>query len=734
MGGLTLVTLLTSRVPLLNSLSYEFTLLMAFLTALAAGYTTIALQQVLQEKKNLSAFFLALRFNCLYPLLPLLLVLMLSKEYCGIWEGLAFYLLLPFLSVLYATGWGRVWSQIFPRPLHAGIAFLLFFFLSVTWSVLQILQHPPLFAFNHFFGYFAGPIYDEVVSIRPALLIYRSVTILHVGILLCLLTICESPVKGVWSKIRSRRLAMLFLTCSLVVLSLLYIYQGELGMFTTRSYLQKVLGGRYETPHFRLFYPLHSPVEREIEQIALDHEFRYAQLVRFLQITPTQKLTSYIYVSPEQKKALMGAGRTMFADPFNLEMHLNYQPFPHPVLKHELTHLLSTFFAHPFLKINLNMGLVEGIAEAATWESEELTPHQWSKAMLELGIAPSVTSILRPWSFWLELPSRSYMLMGSFIRYLIEAYGIDRFKRIYRGESFEQVYGKGIDQLTTEWQQSLQGIPLSVGDQALAKAYFDVPALIQRSCGHEVARLKMLGWKAYSRENFGKAREYFATAQRWNPGEPESQRGLLASWYAEKKVDEALALSETMLGNRATLFQQLYARNIRGDLFWEAGDLERAREEFLWISTHTPTSVYKRLAAIKLAALKLAGSEKIRLALAPHIKKGEALSQLRKFMALNPTFAPAHYLLGRRLLEKGFYREATDSFHQAERFGLAEESLQLENHRLLGIALYHQGKYDEAQEYFQQVRENTLSAGIRNEALEWIERCQWEKERKDKAG
>jgi hypothetical protein len=45
----------------------------------------------------------------------------------------------------------------------------------------------------------------------------------------------------------------------------------------------------------------------------------------------------------------------------------------------------------------------------------------------------------------------AYFEAASFTKYLISTYGLDQFKRAYRGRAFEAVYGKGLGTLEAEW-------------------------------------------------------------------------------------------------------------------------------------------------------------------------------------------------------------------------------------------------------------------------------------------
>ena len=52
--------------------------------------------------------------------------------------------------------------------------------------------------------------------------------------------------------------------------------------------------------------------------------------------------------------------------------------------------------------------------------------------------------------------TKGYAQSGSFVLYLIEKFGLDKFKRLYRGRSFSTVYKQNLNDLETEWRSYLQ--------------------------------------------------------------------------------------------------------------------------------------------------------------------------------------------------------------------------------------------------------------------------------------
>ena len=57
---------------------------------------------------------------------------------------------------------------------------------------------------------------------------------------------------------------------------------------------------------------------------------------------------------------------------------------------------------------------------------------------------------------------RAYRASGSFVKFLIERYGLSKFKTLYKGASFTSVYGKDLFQLNDEWVELLKQVePIS---------------------------------------------------------------------------------------------------------------------------------------------------------------------------------------------------------------------------------------------------------------------------------
>jgi hypothetical protein len=145
------------------------------------------------------------------------------------------------------------------------------------------------------------------------------------------------------------------------------------GFHTTAASLSDHLLGTRETEHFIIHYAPTSQTARDIELVAAEHEFAWDRLARQLGWVPPWKIHSFVFPSPESKRALLGAGNTEVAPPWRGHIYLNEQPFPHRVMHHELAHAFSYSFGDPVFGAaatidwagpHFNLALLEGFATA----------------------------------------------------------------------------------------------------------------------------------------------------------------------------------------------------------------------------------------------------------------------------------------------------------------------------------------------------------------------------------
>jgi tetratricopeptide (TPR) repeat protein len=721
------VSLILLFFPLMGALGFEFSLIMAFTLAfisvfLSAEHITLDMSKKFDRERRVSdlvASIFILNFFLLAIPFVVGLTSSVVREDCSIKEGVVFFLLFPAITVFFSASLGILLGSIFPRRGFLLGALLLLS--TIGFSLWKLYLNPPIFFYNTVIGFFPGPLYDEVIPVTFALIVYRLGVVCW-GLLFLM----------VWKQIRgfkSNRVnwgSMLVLVVLILILALLQLKKEGLGITYTRSYITKnFLSESLETEHFVLYYAPGTPEAKQIGLIANDHEWRYGQLQEFLQVSSRDKIRSYIYPDIETRKKLIGAGQTTIANPIHRELHITYESFPDPILKHELTHVMSSEFGMRILRVSPKVGLIEGLAVAADWSAANgLSPHQWSKAMSIKGVAPDIKEIIGL-GFWYAPQQKSYTLMGSFCRYLIDAYGIEKFKDLYRTGDFS-AYERNLDALVSEWRKFLDGIYIPESAPILAEYRFSSPSIFQAQCPRKVAALRDEGLKAFKQGNLYQAKKFFNEAL----GFDERNAGLIDSlayiYYYDKNYDKVLDL--VTKSHSLPQVDRNILENLRGNVLWQSGKVAQAEALFESLLEETLPDDIKREIEIKLSSMRSGGA--IEAKMSDYFGTRDRLNQvvaLEEMMKVSPDYGPAYYLLGRMFFYEGNYELASFFLSKSESLMLPSENLQKENSRILGTSLFAIGNYQRAIESFQNLSNRSPDGALKEFAVDFMERCQWTK-------
>lgn len=719
---------------------WEFAFLQGLLAALSAGHLGVMGARRVRECGPARspgglvsrAFGAAFATSLLLLAPPLFCVLLAGfwNGQCDYLTGILFYLLLPVMSALLSASVGTVLGLTIARRAWPMVAFVAVALGSLAFSVWRLLSEAPVFGYDPFFGYFPGAIYDELLAIQTPLLAFRAETLALAASALLVARAFADPVAG-RLRLRSFRLAALGRAVPAVAAAaLLRASGGDLGYAVTTADIAAALGGRHETEHFVIYYPRKSALAKRLGEIAMDHEFRFDQLRRFLGVAPPGKVHSFLYESQEQKARLMGARQVSIAKPWVLQMHLNDLGTPHPVLRHELAHVFGASFGswlgvsakNPFA---YNVGLIEGLAVAADWSLGHLTGHQWSRAALEIKgkRAPRIEDLVGVTGFWSEGASLAYTLCGSFVRFLIDQHGPARFRAAYARGDLEEAYGKSLPELAREWKHFLGGVRLTAAELEAAERRFRVPSIFRRTCAHEVARVAARARGARLRGDLEREVELRRRALEVAPEDPGHLEALAETLLRAGRHEEAGATLEAAAKGAPGTRRRI--AELRGDLYWKLERLRDARETYAALLRERPPPEAARRLAVKIAALDhpVAGPRVRRLLLDDSGDASLRLLEMRELVAAAPGFAVAPYLLGRQLVQRREYREAARWLAEAVRLGLPGPDLGVEARRLLGIATYHLRDYTGAVRHFTEVVHTRLSEGSVLDANDWIERC-----------
>ena len=473
-------------VPLLNVLHAESAAVMALATFFVAGTAALrrfagggGIRQVLLEQGMAVAV-----------LLPVSAVPMLWAPNCAYETGLFFFALFPGVTLVFSVAVAALLSRLSNRRrirlaglVGTGLV------VSVVGPLYDLGLHPQFYTYNHVFGGVLGPIYDEQLAVRPGLFVFRGLTLLWAGVLFGAARWIGPDRPSRWT--RGATLAGLAAIVGITV------FPARAGINTTHAHLQQHLDGHHRTAHVDLYYEPEAMGEKEAQTLAADLESDYRRMAGLLNVEASEvgRVAAYVYPSPHVKGRLTGARRTSVSPVWlaRPQLHLLRDRFEASA-SHELAHVFSRPFGLPVLNASWAVGLVEGWAVALEEPAGQLAPDDLVAVSAETGTktslearADGITRMLSPWGFWTGRGAVSYATMGSFVSYLLDAYGAGPLKQVYARANFRSAYGKSVTVLAHEWAASLRQQPVvSVAARDLVQRQFTRPSLFETTCPHYV--------------------------------------------------------------------------------------------------------------------------------------------------------------------------------------------------------------------------------------------------------
>lgn len=225
--------------------------------------------------------------------------------------------------------------------------------------------------------------------------------------------------------------------------------------------------------HFDVYYKKGSSAERDIEKIANERDSGFEEICEFLGTNPDVRITLVFFEDGETKRKETGhqgngmAKGTLIVEVYNQEIQLD--PF------HETTHILASEIGHPPAIFNegfatyMSKRLVTPFSEVQEDTSvslyEKVKESKAEGEWIPLQELLTFTEIGPEWS----KPQISYPEAGSFVKFLIDTYGKEKFLQAYKSlenseedavrqqnvKNLEQLYGKSLNALSQEWQKTM---------------------------------------------------------------------------------------------------------------------------------------------------------------------------------------------------------------------------------------------------------------------------------------
>ncbi|MEJ7596599.1 MAG: hypothetical protein WKG01_01710 [Kofleriaceae bacterium] len=593
--------------PLFGVLGYELAIAMTLFAAIAGADLGRAFAKELQARGERASYpARALAAGTLGAIAVAVAVTMIPAVIsivrgiwtptCDWWFGIKAYLALPVSTAVLGAGIGHAIGIVAgPRKRSAWLAQLPALVVAIA-ALWRFYSAPAVFTYNAILGYFPGNLYDENVELGMPLLWSR---LEQLGWLIAILAAICARLDVPTYRVRlrdprpaGRRLGAIAIAVVAIAGALaLRLTSGELGYAVDTEDVEAALAGRLETEHFIIHYAKTPEIEADIELVARDHEFRYAQVVAQLGIGASRKLRSFYFADRDQKARLMGAKDVEMAKPWRKEIYLDHRSFPHGSLRHEIAHAVASEFGDPIfgvaaqrvlgLPLLASPGLVEGLAVAVDWPSgyDRPNPHESVRVIQAKndGRAPRISSLLGL-SFFSVSSAQGYTTAGSFLRFLLDAHGPAKLRAVYRnGGDFQAAYGVPLATLEAEWLAMLAKLEIPKALIEATAERFRGGSVFSRPCPHAIAaRLD----RAQAETDRGRAISLVREVCTDAPEEPKFQLALaamLAGGAPAERTEAATIWTAIATSHSLTSTIRAQAYDRLAQLAADGGDLKRAR-------------------------------------------------------------------------------------------------------------------------------------------------------------
>ncbi len=459
---------------------------------------------------------------------------------------------------------------------------------SVALGLARFWATPSVHAYDAFAGYFAGTLYDTVIPFDARYAWSRALPLVLVAVL------ALTPPR--W-RLGALGVALLLLSAE-PHFGLLHHSPGALASrLPERRDGACVVHADTHIPAARVDALLR---QCEVDKRDVEAYFGVAQV----------PVTVFVFRDAEQKQRLMGAGHTYIAKPWRNEVYVQDAGFPHPTLRHEIAHVITSAFASGPFRVGGSLGgflpdpgRIEGFAVAA--EGESASRRERVADMRNAGVMPTVSQVFS--LGFLNAPgARSYTFAGAFVDDVNARYGAATLRAWYGGADLALLVGKPWPVLEQEFVTGLPaGEPAHNDD---AKARYGGPGILARRCPHRIDGLRADASRCVAAGDVSRARALIAEARLLAPSDAVLQYED-ARLAAEGDAAASMYLQSLLEDGRAEPALRSAAHELLGDRSRDNGRFSaeanylNARAHYDKAASFTPSEDRKRLLEIKREAL-----------------------------------------------------------------------------------------------------------------------------------
>jgi len=661
--------------------------------------------------------------------------------FCDVRTGTESFALGPGVGALLAGAWGVVAGEVARRRKRRRLWAVMLAIVgplgSILFSVGRFYTSPMIFAYDPFVGYFSGTLYDTLIDFS-GLVSYRagSAATLLFAVVLALHLVRD---EGGGLRLRSIGRPGLAIVGGAAALAsvLANVYGHKLGHWQTSATIADTLGGRTEGVRCSVVHP-RSLRKDDVDRFARDCDAHVAVLERWFGAAGPPRITAFLFENSGQKGALMGAADTFIAKPWRREIYVQSAAYPHPVLGHELAHVIAGAFGQGPFKVAGKLGgllpdpgIIEGVAVAAEPPEGDLLPQEWARAMKDLGLLPRLDHLFTL-GFLGENAGVAYTVSGAFVGWIRERFGADAMRAWYGGKPLPEVTGSSWADLEARWHEDLGGrAPLPPAARGVAKARFDRPAIFGRRCPHVVDACRARGDRLRGAGDHEGAVAAYDELLGLDPHDDGTRVAIARTRLHEPGREAEGAAALALIADDPKVLRHVRDRAVEdlGDLALAEGRGADAAARYADLLERTLDEDAKRTLEIKTqAARDDALRPGVVALLIGHGNRGPdramAMELLREVALSRDADGLAWYLLARQYLNGGQYDEADARLDRAlaAPMGLLRVRIEAERLRMLSACAVGDGPRA-TRAFAQYAAHPEVSAARRGAARALVERC-----------
>ncbi len=578
--------------PLTKVFGYEYSAANAVFISFLSGIFAIAIfksKLPLEILRSLSKRSFLIYFISIL-LIPLIMAVVHSYFgiACSLKDGFEFYAVITVPSVLIGAALGA-FAFIFFKKISYFI-FIIIYLLIISITFVELYFNPQIYFFNPVFGYFPGTIYDEAIPVTLKLISYRILNLLYFGLLL--LTLYKYNFKVI-------TLTKKFIFFLAVIFPALFLYFSPVfGYSTTFTKLKSELSNHISTEHFEIYFApgIDSTL---MKSIALQHEYYYFRLSDYFDVVPKEKINSYIFYDSNQKKELFGSKNADVAKPWQYSTYTTYDDYDR-TLRHEIAHCFTAEFGTGIFKLAdwFNPALIEGAAVAGDPFYGENAVDYMAALAYQNDFKVNIVSLFSSFNFFTNVSSLSYIYAGSFAKYLIRNYGIQKFKLLYGSLHFQKIYGNTLSKIEQDYYEYLKTLNLS-DTKDKAYYYYGSRSIFYKVCPRYVAEQLHTAWDMFYQGRYESAGSAFNQILKVT-NNPSAYTGLAESMFKQTKIDTAISILKDNIEKFKNTSSYYSMEFTLADLSAEANNISYADSLYIEIMRQNPGRVLYYLSHLRL--------------------------------------------------------------------------------------------------------------------------------------